>query len=315
MKRFSKKITLLFLSIFMVSSLLTGCANSTTNNEKSEKVTNTTYPLQFTDSYDRKVTLDKKPERIVSLSPSMTETVASLDSLDRLVGRTDYCDYPADVVNIESIGDITDPNIEKIIELKPDVVLASSLTKKEIIDKIAQLDVAVIVISEQESFDGTYTLIEKVGQIIDKNEDATKVIEGMKAKVNEIETKIKDAKTNPKIYYVVSYGQYGDYTATGETFISAAIEKSGGLNIAKDVTGWKYSLENIVENDPDIIICPINPVKIKSGFVQTNGYKDLRAVKEGKVFEVDNSKLDRQGPRLAEGLEELAKVIHPELFK
>jgi iron complex transport system substrate-binding protein len=315
MKSFSKKVALLFLSIFMVSSLLTGCTSTTTNTEKTENTTNTTYPLEFTDAYDRKVILDKKPERIVSLSPNMTETVSALDSLDRLVGRTDYCDYPVDVKNIESIGDITDPNIEKIVELKPDVVLASSLTKKEVIDKIEQLGINVVVIIEQENFDGAYTLIEKVGQVIDKNEDATKVIEGMKDKIDEVETKVKDAKTNPKIYYVVGFGQYGDYTATGETFISTAIEKSGGLNIAKDVTGWKYSLESIVENDPDIIICPINPEKLKSEFVQTNGYKDLRAVKEGKVFEVDNSKLDRQGPRLAEGLEELAKAIHPELFK
>ena len=315
MKKFSKKVTLLFLSIFMILSLLTGCTSTSTNTEQTESTKSTTYPLQFTDANNRKVTFDKKPERIVSLSPSMTETVAALNSLDKLVGRTDYCDYPADVKNIESIGDITEPNVEKIIELKPDLVLASALTKKEIVDKIAQLGVNIVVISEQENFDGAYTLIEKVGQIIDENENATKVVEGMKAKIAEIEDKVKNAKTSPKVYYVVGFGQYGDYTATGETFISAAIEKASGLNIAKDITGWKYSLESIVENDPDVVICPISPVKIKSEFVQTNGYKDLRAVKDDKVFEVDNSKLDRQGPRLAEGFEELAKVLHPELFK
>jgi len=314
MIRFSKKVTLLFLSIFMVLALFTGCTNTKTNNEEKQSVTSTTYPLEFTDAYDRKVTLDKKPEKILSLSPNMTETIVSLGSLDKLVGRTDYCDYPSNVSSIESVGSMTEPNIEKIVELKPDVVLASKLTKKEVVDKVEQLGVKIVVISEQESFDGVYTLIQKVGQVIDENQSANNITSEMKSKVSEIETKVKNAKTTPKVYYVVSYGQYGDYTATGETFISQAIEKSGGKNIAKDTTGWKYSLESIVENDPDIVICPTNPSKIKSDFITINGYKDLNAVKKGQVFEIDNSKLDRQGPRLAEGLEELTKIIHPELF-
>ncbi|MCX7883595.1 MAG: ABC transporter substrate-binding protein [Caloramator sp.] len=302
----------LLLSIFiMLAFLFASCSGA--NKAPEQKKQAATYPLTITDSYNRQVTIDKRPERIVSVAPNITEIIAALNAKDRLVGRTDYCDYPQDISSVESIGSLMEPNIEKIVSLKPDIVIASSHFKKESLEKLEQLKVKVIVLNGAETFDGAYETIEKVGQVIGEKEAADKIVSDMKKKVEEVKAKVKDAP-KPKVYYVISYGKFGDYTAGKGTFIDEAIKMAGGTNIGEDAQGWAYSLEKIVKNDPDIIICS-KYFDTKAGISSTAGYKDLRAVKEGKLLEIDNNMLDRQGPRLAQGLEELAKLIHPELFK
>jgi len=130
----------------------------------------------------------------------------------------------------------------------------------------------------------------------------------MKDTVSRVQ-KAVEGKEKPSVYYIVGYGEYGDYTATGETFISSVIEMAGGSNIAADTTGWIYSLEKLVEKDPDIIV---GSQAAKEYFEQTNGYKDLTAVKEGRIYAIDVNLLERQGPRLAEGLKLLYEIFHSE---
>lgn len=302
----------LLLSIFiMLTFLFASCSGASKAPQQKNQAA--AYPLTITDSYNRQVTIDKRPERIVSVAPNITEIIAALNAKDRLVGRTDYCDYPQDISSVESIGSLMEPNIEKIVSLKPDIVIASSHFKKESLEKLEQLNVKVVVLNGAETFEGAYETIEKVGQVIGEKEAAEKIVSDMKKKVEEVTAKVKDAP-KPKVYYVISYGKFGDYTAGKGTFIDEAIKMAGGTNIGEDAEGWAYSLEKIVKNDPDIIICS-KYFDTKAGISSTAGYKDLRAVKEGKLLEIDNNMLDRQGPRLAQGLEELAKLIHPELFK
>ena len=125
--------------------------------------------------------------------------------------------------------------------------------------------------------------------------------------------KVKDQE-KPSVYYVVGFGEYGDYTAGGDTFIGKMIEMAGGKNVAKEAEGWAYSLEKLVEQNPDILICSKH-FDSKAGIELANGYKELSAVKEGRLYEIDNDLLDRPGTRLADGLEELARLIHPNVFK
>lgn len=310
---FKSKIKFISLGIIL-TIMLTFLSCAKTQIPEGAKQNKIQYPLTITDSYNRTVTIDKKPERIISLAPNITEIISELNGMNRLVGRTDYCDYPENVKSIESVGNLTEPNIEKIAALKPDVVIASTHFKKEVLEKLEQLNIKVVVLYGPESFDGVYDVIKKVGDVIGEPELAERVIVEMKKKVDDVVNKVKEAKEKPKVYYVISYGKFGDYTAGEGTFIDNMIEMAGGINIASDVKGWQYSLERIVKNDPDIIICS-KYFETKNGIMNTPGYKDLRAVKEGKLIEIDNNLLDRQGPRLAQGLEELAKIIHPELFK
>jgi iron complex transport system substrate-binding protein len=301
--KINKKILAVIISI-MTIVLLVGCTK-TQEIKKDEAI-------KIVDSYNREISLDKLPERVVSLSPGATETIYALSSQNYLVGRSDYCDYPEAATKIESVGQITEPNIEKIAELNPDLVIASAHFSKELVDKIEALGIKVAVLYGEDSFDGAYKNIQDIALVLGKQEEGTKIVDGMKKKVEEVENKVKDLK-KPSVYYVVGFGKT-DFTAGGNTFIGQIIDRAGGDNIAKEVDGWNYSKEVLMEKNPDIVVLS-DKYDSKSGFTTGEGYKDLRAVKEGNVYELDDNMLSRQGPRQADGLEALAKIIHPEAFK
>ena len=315
MSKIKKVFSLIICSVFLLS--FSACSNrnssSTDKKDSSQISTATSYPLTFKDSYGRKVKIDKEPQRIVSTAPNITEIVCALGKKGKLIGRTDFCNYPNDVKAIQSIGGIQNPNIEKIVELKPDIVIASSLFTKEAVQKLQALNVNVVVITDDESFEGTYNIIKKVGEVINAKDKATEVVSNMQKKVASVIEKVK-GKPASTVYYVISYGKDGDFTAGKNTFIGKLINMAGGKNAADDVDGWAYSLEKLVEKNPDILIC-FKDTGAKEGMKTTSGYKDLNAVKNNKVYEIDNGILNIQGPRLADGLEELAKIIHPEAFK
>ena len=301
--KINKKILAVIISI-MTIVVLVGCTK-TQEIKKDEAI-------KIVDSYNREVLLDKIPERVVSISPGATETIYALNSQDTLVGRSDYCDYPEEATQIESVGQITEPNIEKIAELNPDLVIASAHFSKELVDKIEALGIKVAVLYGEDSFDGAYKNIQDIAVVLGKQEEGTKIVDEMKKKVEEVENKVKDLK-KPSVYYVVGFGKT-DFTAGGNTFIGQIIDRAGGENIAKDIDGWNYSKEVLMEKNPDIVVLS-DKYDSKSGFITGEGYKDLKSVKEGKVYEIDDNMLSRQGPRQAEGLEALAKIIHPEAFK
>lgn len=270
------------------------------------------YPMTIVDSYNREVTFEEEPETVISLGPNITETIYAVGAGDKLIGRTDYCDYPEQVKDVQSVGSLTDPSVEKIAELNPDVVIASTHFKEDVLKKLEEAGVKVLVLYGEENFDGAYTTIEKVGLVLNKSDQAENVISEMKSKVSEVTEKVK-GKEAPSVYYVIGYGAEGEFTATKDTFIAEMIGMAGGTNIADDAENWKYSLEKVIEKDPYMIICS-KYFDSKAGIETANGYKDLAAVKEGRLYEIDDNKLDRQGPRLAEGLEELARTIHPDAF-
>lgn len=318
MKRFKKLVGLVLATTIAVS--IFGCsAKEKTADKPTDAGTNTkteakgtTYPLTITDSNNKSITIDKEPTKVVSVGPNITETIYAVGMGSKLVGRTDYCDFPEEAKKVQSIGTLKTPNIEKVTELKPDIVIASTHFKPEVEKKLEEVGIKVVVLYGEQSFDGVYKIIEDTGKLLNAPDKASQVIKNMKEKVSSVEEKVK-GKDKPSTYYVVGYGK-DQFTAGGDTFIGKMIEMAGGKNSADDVKGWSYSLEKLVEKNPQVMVCS-KYNETKKGIEGTNGYKDLIAVKEGKLFEIDNNLLDRQGPRLADGLVELAKIIHPESFK
>ncbi|SFN32449.1 ABC transporter substrate-binding protein [Proteiniclasticum ruminis] len=317
------KTTNLILALFLVMLVFSGCSGKKAENDPaipsvetetpSGNSLNTEYPLTITDSTGNEVTIPEKPMNVVSLAPSITETFFALGVEELLVGRTEYCDYPSEVSGIESIGTLQEPNIEKIAELEADLVIASTHFKEEAQKKLEELGITVLVLNPNDSFEGVYDVIGKMGTVLDAQSKAEEIVDSMKEKVSSVEEKVKEL-SSPSVYYVVGYGEYGDYTAGKGTFISEMIERAGGINVADDVEGWSYSLEKLVEHDPQIILVS-KYYETKSGFISTEGYKELTAVKEEKVMEIDSNLIDRQGPRLADGFEALAKAIHQDDFR
>lgn len=271
----------------------------------------TIYPCTVNGGEGTSVTLEKEPERIVSISPTLTEMVFALEAGSKLVARSDYCDYPAEVFDVESVGDIQTPDMEKIVSLNPDLVLVSDMVDDEFMTKLSSLGIPVLFIDEMGSLSDVYDVMTSVGLVLNCNEKAASAIAEMKAKIAEVEEKIAGL-TAPSVYYVVGYGEYGDFTAGGDTFAGEILTLAGGDNISKDNQGWSITLEEIIEKDPEIIILP---TYYEEDFVQAPHYCDLTAVKEGRVYAVDNNMIDRQGYRNADAVRMLAEIFHPEAFK
>nr|WP_282804433.1 ABC transporter substrate-binding protein [Clostridium tetani] len=310
-----KRLSLLLLSVFLTFSIV---ACSSSNNKDENKNTsntseNTAYPLKIKDSFGREVTIEKEPSKVVSLGPNVTETIFALGKGKKVIGRTEYCDFPKEAEKINTIGTLQSPNIEKIVELKPDVVIASTHAKKENLDKLNQLGITTIALYGEEDFEGAYDVISSIGKVLNSNKEANAIVNNMKKKVNFVKEKVKE-KDTPSVYYVIGFGKGGDFTPGKDTFLHKLITLASAKNAGEDAVNWKYSLEKLIEKNPDIIICS-KYFDAKKGLQGTTGYTDLKAVKNNKLFEIDNNMLDRQGPRLADGLEKLAKLIHPDAFK
>ncbi len=266
----------------------------------------------MTDSYGRRVDFPEDPRRLISLGPNMTEIIFALGRGSDLQGRTDWCNYPAETANIPSVGSLLEPNIETLAAMEPDLVLASTHFQKASLELMEKLNIPVLVLYGESSFNGVYSTISLAAEALGVEQAGKNLIAEMQERVRTVTARVKD-KPEPSVYYAISYGDTGDYTAGGDTFINQLIGLAGGRNSAADLKGWAYSIEMVMQNDPDIIICPDTP-GFAEGLKEAPGYKYLRAVKEGRVFTIDPDLIDRQGPRLAEGLEALARILHPESF-
>jgi len=321
---FRKNSRFLF-SLFLITCLLlfsafpsTAQAQQETDGRESSGSPETESSLQekpyaeIIDSYNRHVIIENKPRRIISLGPNLTETIFALGKGENLAGRTDYCDYPEDVHEVPSVGSIMDPSIEKMIELEPDLILASAHVGREVVDAAEKAGLTMVCLYADTNLSGAYTIIEETGRLLGAEEKADEIIGSMQKQISDIREMTKGME-KPTVYYVVDYGEWGDFTAGGDTFIHQLITLAGGMNAAADVTGWSYSMEKLIEDDPDLLICS-QYFNTKEQLLQTPGYRDLPAVKAGRLYEIDNNLLDRQGPRNAEAVKRLAEIFYPDLF-
>lgn len=313
----SLKSIISVLLIGMFGFGLYGCKSSDKNqteNKTSESSINageTIYPVKITDSYGKEITLEKEPKKVISVAPNISEIIFDLGAGDELVGRTNYCDYPQEVTNVESIGTMRTPDIEKIISLEPDIVIASTHFNEENSKKLEDAGIKIISLYEKNNVEGVYTMIETLGTALNKNDKANETIKEMKKTINEVEEKVSNL-SQPSVYYVVGYGEGGDFSAPENTFVGGLIKMAGGKNIVPASDNWSFSLEALLEADPDIIVVRDGE---KEKFMSSEGYKELTAVKEGRVYEIDNNLIDRQGYRNAEGVLKLAEIFHKDAFK
>lgn len=268
--------------------------------------------VSIIDSRGQRIALPAFPRRIVSLSPNITETLFALDLAHTLVGRTDYCDYPAEAVTVQSMGDLFSPSIENIVAARPDLVIISNLGQMQTVEAIERSGIPVAFLDEPGTMEGTFRIIELVGRITGAAEPATRIIEGMKATLEEVRSTI-GPPPYPTAYYVAGFGEWGDFTATGDTYLHDIISYAGADNIAADAVNWTYQLELLISQDPDIIILP--PMwastfeRTREEFVNHPSYADLRAVKSNRIITIESNLMERQGPRSAEAVQQLARQI------
>ena len=259
-----------------------------------------------TDDYGRMVVVPTQPQRVVSLSPAVTEILFALGAQDLLVGRTDFCEYPAEAQDIPSIGGISNLNIESILSMQPDLVISGSMVGKKVTDQMDAMGVPMVCVIEKPKFEALYDNITAIGRLVGKEHEADSLNSLLEQRVNcelrisnsESDSNstfnIQNSKLTPKVYYVVGFGAGGNFTAGGNTFINDIIRMAGGRNIAEDIKGWSYSLEALVKEDPDYIIVRRED---SAAFCGMKPYNRLSAVRNGHVIGIVSGTLDLQVPR------------------
>jgi iron complex transport system substrate-binding protein len=309
-----------FISIFLVLILLlTGCsaANNPQSNQDNQDIAGnfqTTYPVTVVDDIGQNVTLSTEPQRIISLLPSSTEILCALNQDP--IAVTQWDDYPEYIMEKAEFvfQDPLNPNLEQIINLEPDLIMYWK-TSTEDLAKIRNLGVPVAVF-EATNIAGVYKNIEKIGILTNSQEQANKLIEQMQAKEKSIEEKVALLSEDEK-HKVWLELDNNLYTAGSGTFLDELIIKAGGVNIATDIQGWgQFNSEQVIARNPDVIIETYSYMdkQVVENIKTRPGWQNIEAVKSNMVFSLDNNIISRQGPRIVEGLELMAKAIYPELF-
>jgi len=274
-----------------------------------------TFPVTVRDDVGRRVTISKEPRRIISTAPDVTEILFALGLGDRVVGVTTWCNYPEEAKTKEKIGDFANPNLEKVISLKPDVVISTGGVQRQFIEKLEQLGIPVYV-SYPHNLDEVISSIYRIGRITGAEENAKKLVFDLKLRMAKVTSKVSKVKVKPKVFFELWNEPL--MSAGPGSFIDDIIRKAGGINIAGSAKSAYpiFSLEQLVKEDPDMIIgaessMGANPLEIS----KRPGWDTLKAVKNQKVFKINDDIVFRAGPRLVLALEIIARYLHPELFK
>jgi iron complex transport system substrate-binding protein len=278
-------------------------------------------PVSLMDGSGRTVTLRLPAERVVSLAPSNTELLFAIGAGGQLAGRDSFSDFPAEAKNVADIGGgVGTLNLELILSKKPDLVLVSPLTPPEQVADLEKAGVTVYVMPNPKTFDDLYANLQTAGKLTGHEKEAGTLVDSLKARVKTVTDNIANVTTRPSVYYELDgTDPNAPYTSGPDTFIDVLIRTAGGQNFGSNLKGdWvQVSVEELLTQQPDYILLGdytyggVTPEQVKT----RAGWEALNAIKDGKVFTFDDNTVSRPGPRLVDGLEAMAKLLHPELFK
>ncbi len=302
----------LFFVMLLVALTLAACAPAVPSGNEAAGIV-------VTDGLGREVKLESAAQRVVSLAPSNTEILFALGAGDKVVGRDEVSDYPAEALALPTVGGWSGFSAEAIVALKPDLVLAAEINSPELVAELEGLGLTVYYLSNPKTLEELYVNIEIVATLTGR--DATKLTDSLKARVAAVDEKIAPLSARPSVFYEVDATDPSKpYSVGPGTFIHLLINRAGGAN-AVELAGItdpypQISLEQLVIAPPDIIILGDSMWGTTAESVAARpGWDTLKAVVDGKIFAFDDNLVSRPGPRLVDGLEALAMLLHPEAFK
>ena len=269
---------------------------------------------ELTDDAGRRVSLPARVNRVISLAPNLTEIVFAVGAGDRLVGRTSFCDYPAEAKAVAEVGDTLHPSLERIIALRPQVVLISTASQLEIFTQQLQNQNIAVFVTDPHDLDGVFRTIEHVGEIVGQKQQAQMVVKKLRERAKAVDDAVK-GKPPVRVFYQVSGEPL--YTIGRDSFITDLMRRAGGVSVTADVPGaWpKYSNESALAARPDAIILPTGGSMGAANSSVTDALRQSPAVLSGRVYRINDDHLARPGPRSLDGLEAMARALHPEAFK
>jgi iron complex transport system substrate-binding protein len=321
------------LLTLLITLLLTGCgpARSATPTVMpalvSTEVTATEVPatavptsaaITLTDGLGRPVVLKEAAQRVVSLAPSNTEILFAVGAGSQVVGRDEFSDYPAEAKAIKSVGgSMGEYSVEAIVALKPDLVLAAEINSPELVKQLEGLGLTVYYLKNPKTLEEMYVNLEIVAQLT--GQDSTKLTDSLKARVAAVDEKIMPLNSRPSVFYEIDATDPAKpYTYGPGTFGDLLIARAGGFNIGSTLTDPypQISLEQIVVSNPSIILLGDSNYGATPESVPARaGWGTIEAVKSNQIFPIDDNLISRPGPRLVDGLEQLAKLLHPGVFQ
>ncbi|EAE3678414.1 ABC transporter substrate-binding protein [Listeria monocytogenes] len=289
------------IAVVLLLAILTACGNTETKapEKKTEKI-------EVKDATGNTITLEEAPTKIVSLMPNNTEILFALDLGDKVKGVTAYDDYPKEAQKVEKVTS-TSVDTEKIIAIKPDLVLGHEsmlATEKDAYQLLKDAGINVFVVPDATDLKAAEKSIITVGKLTGKEKEAKEVTDSMEEQKVAIEKKAKELKTSPKVWIEISPDLY---TAGKGTFMNEMLELAGGTNVVTESGFIPYNEEKVVELQPDIILS-VYP-DAKATIQKRAAWKDIPAVKNDKIYEMDANKLSRPGPRLLEGAADIQAVL------
>lgn len=249
------------------------------------------------------------PERIVSLGPAVTERIYLLGSEDRLVANTTYCKRPPAAMEKEKIGSVVDADIEKIVSLKPDLVVAVSLTSPKLIRKMKKLGLRVEVFKQPKNFNHLLDSFIRLGKILGKEKDAKDIVSMVKKKISKVKERA-EGLPKPGVFFQI--GAKPLFTVTGDSFVNDFMEYSGGINIAKKAKSGLYSREEVLKRNPDVIFIITMGITGEKEKEIWSGYTTLNAAKNHRIHIVDAYGIGSPSPvGLINSVNEIFRLLHP----
>jgi iron complex transport system substrate-binding protein len=268
----------------------------------------------FTDETGRKVRIPDAPKRIVSMAPNLTEILFTLGLQEEIVGVTDFCDYPEAALTKQRIGGYVNPSIEKIVSLKPDLILGiKEGNRRDTVQRLIDLGFTVYVV-DPVGFDGITKTIEHIGEVVRRREKSTEIIKKI-TKRKEAIVRLTQSLPRRKVFFQVGF--YPIVTVGKGTLGDDLIRLAGGRSISENEAGSYpvYGVETVLSKAPEVII--LTSMDSKRDYLNLlkmwQSWKELPAVKMNAIYVIDSNLVDRATPRAVEGLEAMAGMVHPEI--
>ncbi|MGB6409158.1 MAG: ABC transporter substrate-binding protein [Planococcus donghaensis] len=313
------KISLIkYVTIGTVALTLGACqsdvAEEVETDSKTEAEKQTSYTV--TDDLDNELTFETVPETVVSLIPSNTEILYEIGAGEKVIGATDYDNYPAEAAEVERVSDSIAFNAERIIELDPDVVIGYSTGAPTGYEELEAAGIPVFVIESAQSFEDVYGDIEQISTVMgleDKGEEINRTIQ---QQIEDVQEKVAAVEENKQLYFEISPSPEL-YTTGQKTFQQEILNHAKVENLFGDLEGWpKISEEEVIQRNPEIITTTVsyteNPIEeIKA----REGWSEIEAIKNDQVFFLDSDITSRPGPRIGEAVELVAKTVYPKAFE
>lgn len=312
------------LTIILATVLLFACTaggQTPSSLPSPTSLPSTPRSIRLRDGLGTEIELSAAAQRIVSLAPSNTEILFALGAGHQMVGRDSFSDYPSEALQIQDVGGgFGNLDVETIIALQPDLILASPLTAAEQVQGLRDLGLTVFVLPNPFQFEDLYANLMTVASLTGRVQEAETLNARLRQRVQSIDEKLSGITQRPLVFYEIDgTDPNAPWTAGPNIFIDMLITKAGGLNFGRELQGeWvQVSLEEILRRDPELILLGDaiwGGVTVESVMARS-GWGELNAVKNQRVYPFDDNIVSRPGPRLVDGLEALAKLFHPDRFQ